>query len=251
MECFKCGIDSTETLLYEVISSEGITHACRSCCEDFNYPILNKAFNKILEKPFDNSSARKILNRISGVDVKKSSFNTGYLPPQEKELKELVDDGLKKRIEENPLSSENLIDNFHWVIMRKRRAKKITQKQLAEAINEPEIVIALAEKGKISRESPLLIEKLEKYFSINFRTSIQISKDNDFLINNKGFEKIPDEELSLPLDRYSSKHVTIGELRRIKQNVSNKEPEKRVEKSVEIEEELDQKDINDIIFGRK
>jgi len=254
MECFKCGVDSGKSLLYEVISPEGVVHACRSCCEYFDYPILNKAFNKIFEKPFDNSSVRNVLNRISGVDIKKSSFNTNSLPPEEKQLKELVDSGFRDKIETSSIPLNELIDNFHWLIMRKRRALKMTQKQLAEAIDEPEMVVIMAEKGKLSSGSPFLIDKFEKYFSIKLRKSYSQSGGNSFLVNNKGFDNNLNYEPSLPLDRFSSKHVTIGELRRIKQNILNETPEITKfseEKSNEIVPDLDQKDIDDLIFGRK
>ena len=63
----------------------------------------------------------------------------------------------------------DLVENFHWVIQQGRRMKKVSPKQLAEQIAEPEILIASAEKGKLPKDYDKLVSKLEQFLGVQIR----------------------------------------------------------------------------------
>ena len=106
------------------------------------------------------------MSRLAGVKPK-----TQELPikaTQEKTLREIVDQNYERKMKKDsvPLKSRpDLMDNFHWIIMRVRRVKGLTQGQLAQAIGESEAAIKMAEQG-IVPEGYGLIDKLEKFLKV-------------------------------------------------------------------------------------
>ncbi len=66
-------------------------------------------------------------------------------------------------LDENPFG---MVDNFHWIIMRARRARKLTQKQFAEAIEESEEAIKMAEKGVLAKNDLVLVNKIENHLEL-------------------------------------------------------------------------------------
>ena len=60
----------------------------------------------------------------------------------------------------------SLVRNFHWDMMRARRARHLTQEQLAEAIGESALAIKMAERGMLPREKERLVKKIENYLHI-------------------------------------------------------------------------------------
>lgn len=72
------------------------------------------------------------------------------------------------RPKENDLIKE-LIDNFHWLISKKRRDRGVTRKQLAVALGETENSLKMIENGVLPANNFILVNKLESYFGINLR----------------------------------------------------------------------------------
>ena len=62
-----------------------------------------------------------------------------------------------------------LVDNFQWHIIKKRRALGLTRKRLAEKLGETENTIKLLENGVLPREDFVIINKLQNFFSFNIR----------------------------------------------------------------------------------
>lgn len=69
---------------------------------------------------------------------------------------------------ENDIAS-SLVDNFHWVLLQKRKQRALTRKQLAEAISENEEAIKSIENGIVPANNYILVNKLERYFGITLR----------------------------------------------------------------------------------
>jgi ribosome-binding protein aMBF1 (putative translation factor) len=152
MECEICGSDER---LVEAIGEEKILRVCETCVKQNNFPVIRKpSINQI--RDIDRyQSVKERLGVQAGIDLKKH------------ENKE-VDKELEKFVVENLEAGEreDLVENFHWVIQGGRRRKKISQKQLAEAIAEPEILIEMAEKSKLPDNYAKLIGKLEQFLGI-------------------------------------------------------------------------------------
>jgi len=77
-------------------------------------------------------------------------------------------DDLRKPLRPNQVTSE-LIDNFHWHILKKRRQLGLTRKKLAEKINESENTLKLIENGVIPNKDFIIINKIQSSLLINLR----------------------------------------------------------------------------------
>ena len=74
-----------------------------------------------------------------------------------------------------PLSTKNnellkeLVENFHWIIVQKRKARGLNRKKVAEAIGESELNIKMIENGVLPMNNFVLINKLESYYGVSLR----------------------------------------------------------------------------------
>ncbi|MEM4259376.1 MAG: helix-turn-helix domain-containing protein [Candidatus Pacearchaeota archaeon] len=72
------------------------------------------------------------------------------------------------RTKDNELLNE-LVDNFHWLIVQKRKLKGLTRKKVAEELGETEVNIKMIENGVLPASNFVLINKLESYYGISLR----------------------------------------------------------------------------------
>jgi ribosome-binding protein aMBF1 (putative translation factor) len=85
------------------------------------------------------------------------------------EKRPLFDDYRKSlHASKDPLLSE-LVDNFHWTLLEKRKVKNLTRKQVAQSLGVPEVEIKMVENGVLPSRDLVLINKLEKFYGINLR----------------------------------------------------------------------------------
>lgn len=87
-----------------------------------------------------------------------------------KEEKRPLFDDYRRQLKhsKDPLISE-LLDNFHWVLLEKRKAKNLTRKQVAQSVGVSEVDIKMLENGVLPSKDLVLVNKLEKYYGINLR----------------------------------------------------------------------------------
>jgi len=125
-ECYLCGISEEKTFLYEGIHRvKGIVNVCRKCYFRDKIPLLDKKEVNI-ETINSRESVRDRLSKIAHVSVEKNvvfkepkKFHQSY---ENIHLQDLVEKNFKKEVLAGIKSPPDLIDNFHWVIMRKRRS---------------------------------------------------------------------------------------------------------------------------------
>lgn len=72
------------------------------------------------------------------------------------------------RAKDNELLNE-LVENFHWILVQKRKLRGVTRKKVAEAVGEQELNIKMIENGVLPANNFVLINKLESYYGINLR----------------------------------------------------------------------------------
>lgn len=212
MFCERCGVSSEKARLLDVISPEGIIKLCESCADAEDFPVLKRPTTAQLieaEKPAyygryamganTKETSRRIegfgkpVYSAEGVDVK---------------LRDIVDKNYKEKISADVTKGPraDMVDNFHWIIMRARRAKKITQKELAREISEAEAAIAMAEKGILPEDDYKLVRKIEAFLGVK-------------LIKDETRKKLANREMPariLKIDEESMKNLTIDDLRRMK-----------------------------------
>ncbi|MFA6022850.1 MAG: hypothetical protein WC781_02060 [Candidatus Pacearchaeota archaeon] len=218
----KCYICNEPKELIDAIGSEEVIKVCKDCAERNHFPIIHKATPEELQKA----------RRFYGVHERLSS-NRPDLKPIKKERTE-EDKELERFVKEHVKKGEypELVDNFHWHIQHARRLKKISQKQLAENIAEQEIMIEMAEQGKLPEDYNKLITKLEQYLKV------QLKKQPDKLVevNEDTGESSPEE---FEIKKANLYHVTTGYLKSLKEKW-NKWGEKNPEENSEEPKEGDE-----------
>ena len=211
MECFVCGISGKSVRLLDVISMKEIVKVCVACSEKEDMPILRRPTTFQLKesekRPETYSSflSKKKKEEESGVEFGKKYENK----EQEITLKEIVDKNYQMKISEEKKPRPDLIDNFHWVLMRARRLKKITQEQLAKEISESVVAIKMAEEGILPDDDYRLVNKLESFLGT------KIIKNNIRVELNEDSRKFPARILKF--DRVAMQNLTISDLKEIKE----------------------------------
>ncbi len=209
-ECFNCGISRERLRLFDAISGKGIVKICKECASKGDMPLVKKLEETPLYQNLKTNLTEKSktvyerLSKISGYDLRnrKTEEEKELLKKQETTLKDIVDRNFKIQIKESKPRSD-LVNNFHWIIMRARRSKHITQEQLAKEIAEPEAAIKLIEKGTFPENSPNLIFKLENYLRIK-------------LVKKEFVEKNEEKPKEIGFDAMTTKNLTISDLQEMR-----------------------------------
>jgi len=244
-ECVKCGISGEVTRLFDAISNEGIVKFCNNCLSGEHIPVLRRPTTlqlKDAEKKPGNT--REMLSQMQEQHPIHIKTKKELLERQETTLRDIVERNFESSLPGSQKPRPDLIHNFHWVIMRARRARKVTQKQLAEEIAESEIAIKMAEKGTLPEDDNKIIEKLENYLRINIRKKVPKK------------EELPKKNLSF--DKSTTENLTISDLQEMEKPVEEEilknddEPEFIEEDIIEEknDDDLSDSDMNDLIFGR-
>ncbi|MEK6926668.1 MAG: hypothetical protein AABW50_05310 [Nanoarchaeota archaeon] len=181
MECFKCGILAEKAALSDVIVKEGVVKMCSNCISMEYIPVLRKPTEYDFKAAQTSTSVYDRLSRSAGLDPRehrekfsKSGQERHFaVKKQETTLRSIVDKNLKARIEQGKTLRGDLIDNFHWVILRARRLRKLTQEQVGQTIGESESAIKLAEKGVLPPGDMSLVAKLENFYKVNLRKEFE------------------------------------------------------------------------------
>ena len=211
MECSICGKSEEDVRLLDAISPEGVVKICGSCAKSENMPILRRPTTfqlKEAEKKFrvyeTLSSRREQAKEQSKGDEKKNEKEKLEIT-----LKEIANRNYEKTISEEKKLRPDLVDHFHWIIMRARRMKKLTQEQLAKEISESTAAIKMAEKGILPEDDYRLVNKLESFLGI------KIAKDKSKARIKEFQEKIPARVLKF--DKSTMQNLTIADLKKIKE----------------------------------
>lgn len=211
MECYKCGADGSRKRLFDTITAEGIVKVCEDCSKGENLPMIRKPTSGQLNEIDRKPSVYERLSKASGINpyAKRSEKNENLIR-QETTLREIVDRNYREKVKDNIIPREDLIDNFHWKLMVARRMKKLTQKQVAEAIVESEAAVKMAEQGVIPNDNKI-IRKLENFYKI------RLSKEN-----SSEFFSSPSPE-GIDFDRGNPSGARISDIRQKARETSNEQ----------------------------
>ena len=179
--CVFCG--SPDNLI-EAIGEKEIILVCQSCANDRGIPLIRRPSVDQIKNTYRTPK----LNANDEFVIKKKDPETLKL---EKELKDMVKKSVSK-------DYGNLVDNFHWHVQQGRRHKKLSVKQLSEAIAEPEVLIEMIENGQLPENYSKVITKLEQFFRIKLR-KIDDKKEGDVL----------------DIKKLDTNEVTVGDLKEI------------------------------------
>lgn len=246
MECFECGISGGKVVLFDAISDKGIVKICEKCASEQDIPIIRKPTDFQFKESEKKQTIYERLSRVAGIDTEKIPENK-ELNKQEVSLRSIIDKNFKSRFKEAK-SYDDLISNFHWIIMRVRRLKKITQEQLASAIGEAETAIKMAEKGILPENYSLLVKKLEDYLEI------KLMKRDFSEKREKPIEVVNSELLGKPQKIFgleATKSLTISNLKEMKKRRESDILEETAEEDYILKEDITKENEDKPEFVKK
>ncbi len=238
-ECFNCGVSGERVRLFDAISGKGIVKICKECVSKENMPIIRKPseiftnpvlYNDLKER---GKTVYERLSRMSGIKTEeKRNLKSSELKQRETTLREITNKNFETQVKEELKPRSDLVDNFHWVIMRARRSKHITREQLAEAIAEPGSAIEMAERGVLPEDSYKLISELENYLGIK-------------LVKKEFAEKIEERPKEISFNPIATKNLTISDLQEMRKRREAKILGESTEVSEDVEEIEDETEKED------
>jgi len=259
-ECYLCGASERETVLYEgIYKSAGVIEICRKCYFKERIPLVNKK-EVSLDKVNSRESVRERLSRMAHVNVPVHPEKRPHVSNEDIHLKDLVEKNFKREVYSEPLPPEDLIDNFNWVIMRKRRSIKVSKEKMAEDLHEPLIVIKSLEKGILPRDYKAVIKKVEGYLRINLMKKKGNLDHKDIIAESKVPTGILVSELRERAKEKKEEYLDVSNLSLDKinevygvpeeENTQEKDKGKNPEKKGHDKEELTDDDISKLIWGK-
>lgn len=169
--CVRCNVGGDEVKLFDAVNDGKIIKICERCSIIENIPVIRKPSSSQLKESEKSLRVYDRMKRMVGLGPSKSEEKF-FLRDK---LKELDNNPWLERPEEKPLE---LIDFFYWEIMKTRRRKGLSQKQLANYLGESENAIQMIEKGNLPPNPRILVDKLERFLHIRLR---KISEAQRFL----------------------------------------------------------------------
>jgi ribosome-binding protein aMBF1 (putative translation factor) len=228
-ECFRCGTKETKAILFEAISKKGIVKVCSKCNKELKLPLVNR--KSLPQEPEKRLTVYERLSYLAGINPsdkkQEPTAKEQEIALQDRHLRQLMDKNSTKNLEK-PSDDSNMIRNFHWLIRRARRMKHMTQKQLAEAIQESEQLIRAAENGNLPRERERFVKKLENFLHIKITKApsfpAQLPSEN---ANGKDFGSMKESD------------PTIGDLVKMKKEAEDRIFSGNSKKDEEIQDRYD------------
>ena len=213
--CVRCDVSGEDVRLFDAIYSGRMEKICERCSIIENIPLVKRPDVSKLKESERGVGVYDRMKRLSGIKE------------QKKEESFFIEDKLKQldampELELPEKSKLNLIDHFHWEIMRNRRRKGFSHEKLAENLGESSIAIAMLEKGKIPENAENLIRKLEQFFQVRLRKVGEVDRNmqekakvrRPVLLDREGHElqRIPEPEpeiikKEIEIDEDESKEV--------------------------------------------
>ena len=189
-KCARCGVKGDIVKLYDAIYDSEMSLLCERCAIIENVPIIQKPTSVQLRSAERRGVAvQDRLKDMAGLTERQSRNET--FSPRER-LSQLNKNPELEVPDERRL---DLLDHYSWDLMKNRRRKGLSQRQLAEMLGESEAAIAMLEKGQVPRDAENLIAKLEQFFQIKLRKLTYFDS-----INEKSSSKKP-----VLLDGYGNK----------------------------------------------
>lgn len=263
-ECYRCGVPEEREKLFDAVSNKGVVKVCRRCANEDDHPLVQPVD---LNKPEKVKSVYERLSAMANLDPVKHRVAVTELEREEEMKRQRGSSGGIRRppivpqtAYKKPEPRKDLIPNYHWTIMRARRAKKLSQKQLAENIGESEVLIKAAEEGMLMDNTDMFLRKLESYFGIKLRQGAG-GNDSQF-INTERLSDPTKQALMQKLengkfDKDATQNLTIGDLKDAKEKKKESGGlfsffrRKKEDSKPETDEKLPtSKEADDILYGK-
>ncbi|MCX6749366.1 MAG: hypothetical protein NTW17_01305 [Candidatus Pacearchaeota archaeon] len=213
MNCSICGVADSQRKIFRAISPTEMVFVCEKCAIQEGFPILKG--QKIGPEDEAEKTVYERMTALSGINPKEHEPFEHRIG--EKDFRRVMDRTNEDRMKKQALNLKarpDLVDNFHWIIMRVRRVKGLTQKDLSDRIGEQESVIKMAEQG-IVPEGYVLIDKLERFLKVKLVKSRDLSIPTKPVSQTSQPQK-PVAARALNFDKKVLDSLTIADLQRMK-----------------------------------
>jgi len=161
-KCVRCRIDEKSVKLFDGIYDGRMSKICERCSIIENIPIIRKPAASQLRDSESGARVYERMKRISGIRDKKQG-ETFFIEDKLDELNK------KPELELPEGDKLNLIEFYHWEIMKNRRRKGLSQEKLAAALGESVTAVKMIERAKLPENADSLINKLEQFFQIKLK----------------------------------------------------------------------------------
>lgn len=111
-----------------------------------------------------------ILRRPEPVSFLPSPEKLANKPVEPRGIKPL--DDLRKPLKVTNNVLNELIENFHWLLQKRRKELQLTRKQVADKVGVSDYEMKLIENGILPKDDFILISKLEQFYFISLRKGI-------------------------------------------------------------------------------
>lgn len=210
-ECFVCEAPGNRKRLLEAVSikGKGIVKICENCSEREGIPIVRRPTTFQLKESEKKERIYKRPKKDRVYRRKSEVFEFQENKKSEVGLKDIVDRDYKnKKSVREKGQSPDLVDNFHWVIMRARRAKGVSQERMAKEISESVSAIKMAERGVLPEDGHFLVKKIESFLGIKL-----VSGESEKL---RGRIEPGQPARVIKFDPVTMKNLTIEDLKKLK-----------------------------------
>ncbi|MDP2672202.1 MAG: hypothetical protein Q8O84_00120 [Nanoarchaeota archaeon] len=251
MECFICGVKGEDAVLFSAIVKEGVVPVCEACSLKEKILIIKRVGQ--LRESERNQTVYERLSHMAGLNPVEHKEKIKQEERIELRRQETRKPAEKKNLsypnlkQIKPQFEEGLVRNYHWTIFNARRAMKLTQKQLADEIGEPEASVKLVERGILPDNYLPFIRKLQTYLRVALFDN-QLKKDFNLDKSNTKLapKNVSEEESRVPYWK------RLGFLQRNREKRQNQEPEENEEREeMNGMRKLSQEEIDKITFGQE
>lgn len=250
-KCYLCDASEEETFLYTGIHKDsGIVSVCRACYFRNKLPLVDKKEVNV-EELGKRESVRDRLTRMAGVRKKEieEPYRRHEIKPEDVGLKEVADKNARADLVSASNLSEDLVENFHWVIMRKRRAKKLSRDELASVIKvSPKVIEAVEQEAKLPKEYLPFVRKIENYLGVNLvKEKERRPRSEDILLESSVPSGMTIEDVKKK-DEVLASDLDLEKIKEISGEVKEEEFPKQVKRKPL--KDLSDEEIDKLIFGK-
>jgi ribosome-binding protein aMBF1 (putative translation factor) len=189
--CFACKKNSGQVRIIDAVKESRPVKVCEGCSRIENVILIRKPSPTQLQGANKSTSVYTRLQKLAGLSDKEheKQFKVTQMFDNAPTRKSVIGEGdeysqysIKKRQEmmQKLGGPVQLVDHANWVVQKERRARRMTIKQVADAVKVSEADIKLFEDGKMPQNVRGIAEKLEQYLHI------KLIKDN---LRSPGFNK--------------------------------------------------------------
>jgi len=136
---------------------------------------------------------------------------------EETSVTEYLDISTSSKLSKKPVYEVNnviseLVDNFHWRLVKVRRDKGLTRMNVAKSVGASEEEIKELEYGRVSKDDFVLINKVQKVLGINLRKDGKTFEESPRALVEKGLKekaKTKAKESAVIEDVFSGNDIDI------------------------------------------